>query len=133
MTLHIELPWPSADPSPNARINPFAHHTAKRKAKNAAWGLTKAIMGPLGIAAGSFIGPTKITYVFHPAIERARDDDNFAGRMKAARDGIALALGVDDKTFTQQPVVFGPKRKPACVVVTVEPSAVKVPMRGAIK
>ena len=133
MILAVELSWPSADLSPNGRLNHFAHHRAKKLYKNAAWGFTKAMMGPLGIAAGSFVGPIKITYTFHPAIDRARDDDNFAARMKSARDGIALAIGVDDKLFTQQPVVFGAKRKHACVVAVVEPAAVKVPVRGAIK
>ena len=128
----IELPWPSIDLSPNSRLNPFAFARAKKKAKNAAWGFTKAVMSAQGIAAGSFVGPIKVTYTFHPKIDRPRDDDNFAARMKAHRDGIALALGVDDNTFTQQPVVFGAKRNPACVVVLVEPAAVNMKLRGVI-
>lgn len=128
----IELPWPSVDLSPNARMNPFAHAKAKKAAKNAAWGFTKAVMSARGIPIGSFVGPVKVTYTFHPAIDRARDDDNFAARMKASRDGIALALGVDDRHFKQQPVVFGEKRKPACVVVVLEPAAVNLSLKGVI-
>lgn len=131
-SLTIELPWPSADLSPNSRVHPMALHRAKKKAKNEAWGLTKALMGPLGIAFGTWREPITVQYVFHPAIDRARDDDNFASRMKAARDGIALALGVDDSGFTQMPPVFAEKRKPACVVVTLTPAAVEIPMRGQI-
>ncbi len=130
--IHIELPWPSADLSPNARMNAFAHASAKKKAKNAAWGLTKAVMGPLGIVAGSFVGPIRITYTFHPAMTRARDDDNFASRMKAGRDGIALALGVDDKHFTQQPVIFAEVTDRPRVMVMVEPAEIKIPLRGVI-
>lgn len=131
-SLTIELPWPSAALSPNARVHHFTLHRAKKAAKNYAWGMTKAAMGPLGIPYGAWVGPISVQYTFHPEIDRARDDDNFAARMKAARDGIASALGVDDKTFTMLPVAFGAKRKPACVVVTLQASAVNVPLRGQI-
>ena len=73
-----------------------------------------------------------VQYTFHPAIKRARDDDNFAARMKAARDGMADALGVNDCGFVTQPVVFAAKRNPACVVVTLKAAAVNVPLRGQI-
>lgn len=110
----------------------MALHRAKKSAKNYAWGMTKAAMGPLGIRFGSWVGPISVQYTFHPAMERARDDDNFAARMKAARDGIASALGVDDCGFITQPVIFGEKRNPSCVVVTLKAAAVNVPFRGQI-
>jgi hypothetical protein len=71
-----------------------------------------------------------VQYTFHPEINRGRDDDNFVARMKSARDGVALALGIDDKHFVTLPVVFGEKRKPACVVMTLTPAAVDVPVRS---
>lgn len=129
-SLTLELPWPSADLSPNSR-NKWAGIRARKAAKNYAWGMAKAAMGPLGIRFGSWVGPISVQYTFHPEMDRKRDDDNFAARMKAARDGIALALGVDDCGFITQPVVFGAKRSPACVVVTLKAAAVKVEMRGA--
>lgn len=110
----------------------MALHRARKKAKNEAWGLTKALMPALGIKVGSWVGPITVQYTFHPDMDRDRDDDNFAARLKSARDGIARALGVDDSGFTQLPVIFGTKAKPACVVVTLTPAAVVLPVRGVI-
>ena len=129
--LTIELPWPSADLSPNGRIHHMALARAKKSAKNHAWGWTKAAMGPLGIAHGSFVGPVAVQITFHPEMDRNRDLDNMQARMKAALDGISLALGIDDTHF--RPVSsIGEKRKPACVVVTLEPAMIAVPVRGKI-
>ena len=116
--LTVTLPWPVADLSPNARVHWSARARAAKKAKNEAWGLTKALMGPLGIFTGMTAGKLHITYTFHPEINRARDDDNFAARMKPGRDGIALALGVDDVSFIMQPVQWG-GRKDMTVDVTL--------------
>lgn len=106
----ITLSWPSADLSPNARVHWSARNRASKAAKNEAWGLTKALMHPLGIKMGHTQGPVRITYTFHPKITRGRDDDNFAARMKPARDGIAMALGLDDVTFIMQPVQWGGRK-----------------------
>jgi hypothetical protein len=93
--------------------------------------MTKAAMGPLGIAYGSWRGPVSVQYTFNPRVDRGRDDDNAVARMKAARDGIALALGIDDKHFTTQPVIWGDKRD-GTVIVTLTPAAVAIPLRGQI-
>ena len=117
-SISITLPWPSADLSPNARVHWATLARAKKKAKNEAWGLTKAIMGPLGIRAAEMTGPLDVQITFHPEIDRDRDRDNFQARLKGQLDGIALALGVNDTNF--HPVTtFGAKRKPHCVVITV--------------
>ena len=121
--ISIELPWPSADLSPNGRVHWAVMAREKKKARTHAWGFTKAMMGPLGIASGSFVGPVSVRLVFHPAMDRARDVDNMQARMKAALDGIADALGVNDTLF--RPVSeIGAKRKPACVVVTLAPAEI---------
>ncbi len=131
-SITLSLPWPDAALSPNARVHHMARARAVKKAREYAWGMTKAAMGPLGIVYGAWVGPITVQYTFHPEIDRDRDDDNFAARMKASRDGIARALGVNDSGFTQLPVIFGAKAKPACVVVTVAPALVSVPMKGQI-
>jgi hypothetical protein len=131
-SLTVVLPWPSVDLSPNSR-NKWAMIRAKKAAKNYALTYTKSLMGPLRIVPGSWLGPVTIQYTFHPAMNRARDDDNFANRMKAARDGIAEALGINDTKFVQMPVVFAGLRDPACVVVTLTPAAVALPVRGVIR
>jgi len=96
---------------------------AAKKAKNAAWGITKALMGPLGILTGMTAGKVQITYTFHPEINRGRDDDNFAARMKPSRDGIALALGVDDVSFIMQPVQWGGRKDMTVDVTLTQPGA----------
>jgi crossover junction endodeoxyribonuclease RusA len=128
----IALPWPSADLSPNSRVHWSARHAASRKAKNYAWGMVKAAMGPMDITYGSWEGPITVQYTFHPPMIRDRDDDNFIARMKPHRDGMALALGVNDAAFITMPVVFGAVKKPGQVVVTLTPLAVKIPHKGQI-
>lgn len=131
-SMTLTLPWPSRDLSPNARVHGLVRHRAAKKAKSAAWGIASSLMEPLGIKRGTWRGPITVQYTFHPASIRDRDDDNFAAMMKASRDGIALALGVNDIEFKTMPIVFGEKRKPPCVVVTLTPAAVDVPFRGPI-
>lgn len=129
--LTITLGWPAAELSPNGRVHYMEHHRAKKKAKNEAWGLTKALMGPLHIRHGSWRGPVEVAITFHPSANRAFDLDNALAREKARLDGIAIALGVDDSAFTFR-LAKGEKRSPACVVVTLTPAAVVLPVRGGI-
>jgi crossover junction endodeoxyribonuclease RusA len=42
---------------------------------------------------------------FYPPDRRHRDDDNMIASFKAGRDGLALALGIDDKRFRTFPYV----------------------------
>jgi hypothetical protein len=130
----IELPWPSADLSPNGGVSKWAKIKATKVAKNHGFWITDSLIGPLGIVKGSFIGPIDVQYTFYPALERGRDDDNFASRMKPYRDGIALALGVNDKHFRMQPVVFAPAvtGRPLKVVATITPSLVSIEHKGGI-
>lgn len=130
-SLTLTLSWPSADLSPNARVSPLARARAAKRAKNEAWGLTKALMGSLRIVHGAWRGPVEVFYIFHALQERGRDDDNFIARMKPSRDGIALALGMDDKRFVTQPAVWGTRRD-GTVDVILKPAEVALPVRGGI-
>ena len=53
--------------------------------------------------------------------------------MKYYSDGIDRELGVDDNSFRTMPIVYGEKRKPACVVVTLTPAVASIPVIGVIK
>jgi hypothetical protein len=130
--LTIPLPWPSDALSPNGRVHHFTRARAAKSAKTYAHGMTLAAMGPLGIIKGTWRGPVTVQYTFHPSIDRARDDDNFIARMKAARDGAALALGIDDRHFTTLPAIFGAKARPAFVEMTLTPATVDVSIKGPI-
>ena len=132
-SLTIELPWPSADLSPNARPHYMAYARAKKAAKAYAWGMAKSLMGPLHIVAGSWEGPVAVHTCYHPPANYRFDGDGLNSRMKAAWDGIATALGIDDHTF-EHTYLRAEKRPPdGCVIVTLTPAAVKLPVRGVIK
>ena len=130
-SITVEMPWPSIALSPNGRAHWRDKHKAAKASKNYAWGMTKSLMVPLCIVPGSWIGPISVQLTFHPAVDRDRDLDNMQASQKAALDGIALALGINDTHF--RPVSsIGEHRKPACVVITLSPAAVKMPVRGTI-
>lgn len=131
-SLTITFDWPEADLSPNARVHHMALHRARKKAKNMAWGLTKALMGPAHIAHGTWRGPVAVDMTFRPSANRAFDLDNALARMKGHLDGVALALGVDDSAFTFR-LSRGERSIPPCVVVTITPAEVAIPMRGQIQ
>lgn len=93
----IVLPWPDKALSPNSRVHWSRKAKAAKQARiTAGWCAREA-----GIRPGDFDIPTRLrfTMVFAPPDKRRRDDDNLVGSMKAARDAIAEALGIDDSRF----------------------------------
>lgn len=96
----ITLPWPDNRLSPNARIHWSKRREVVKAAREAAAWTVKAQM-PLharqAVAQGE--EPIPVTISFIPPDHRRRDDDNMVASFKAARDGIADALGVDDRRF----------------------------------
>jgi crossover junction endodeoxyribonuclease RusA len=102
------LPWPSKDLSPNART----HWAAKAKAAKAA----RYMAGVMTMAAGWQAWPIpdgrlNLWVDFYPPTKRQPDDDNMLARFKPYRDGIADALGIDDKRFISHPLVKDEVRK----------------------
>ena len=90
----LALPWPPTGLSPNARLHWRKKAPIAKAYKEACWALTKA--------AGLVLPDTPklaLWLDFVPPDRRARDDDNLVAAFKAGRDGIALALGIDDKRF----------------------------------
>lgn len=96
----ITLPWPDKRLNPNARMHFRALAAVKKQARTDAHILATVAI-PLSakraIAAGD--GKIPIEIRFYPPDNRHRDDDNAIASFKAARDGIADALGVDDRRF----------------------------------
>jgi len=97
----ISLPWPDKRLSPNARLHWRAKVGPKQAAKIAAGWATVAAKGFYDAKEALALsdGPIPVEMRFYPPDARLRDDDNMIGSMKAARDGIADALGVDDRRF----------------------------------
>jgi len=86
-----------------------------KQARQAAGYLT---IGASRGARGQFKGAAKLSFTFCPPDKRRRDRDNLIASMKAATDGIADALGIDDANFTAT-YSFGEPIKGGSVLVTI--------------
>lgn len=99
----IELPWPPAVLSPNARAHWATRSKAAKAYRQACYLLTRQS----GIVAPA--GRVLLALEFVPPDRRRRDDDNCLAAFKAGRDGVADALGIDDSRFITQ---FALSREP---------------------
>lgn len=88
----IELPWPDRVLSPNSR----AHWGAKSRAAKLYRLHAKSVFRGVPAPAGEAIG---VTLTFCPPDRRARDLDNLQAAAKPLFDGLADALGVNDRHF----------------------------------
>jgi Holliday junction resolvase RusA-like endonuclease len=98
--------------SPNARV----HWAAKNRAvklyrENCAW-LTKAA----GLKA-DWDGFVHAAITFYPPDRRHRDQDNMVASSKALFDGVADALGINDRRFRIHPVISDDTRPGGAVLV----------------
>ena len=116
----ITLPWPDRRLSPNARLHFRVVAAVKKQARADAHILATVALSlkdKRAISAGD--GKIPIEVRFYPPDNRHRDDDNAIASFKAARDGIADSIGVDDKRF--QPVYrFMDPDKPGRVEVEIK-------------
>jgi crossover junction endodeoxyribonuclease RusA len=117
----ISLPWPDRRLSPNARLHWRAKAPVTKKARTDAMLATYAALG-CGLrevrANLSGDGPISLKVTFYPPDRRHRDDDGMVGSFKAARDGIADALGVNDRRFRPH-YYFAEAEKPGRIEVVV--------------
>jgi crossover junction endodeoxyribonuclease RusA len=93
----ITLPWPPKSLSPNSR----KHWAVKARDAKHARQVAGRCVREAGIRPGDFDipGKLKVTWVFQEPDKRRRDDDNLISSVKAFRDGVADALGIDDSRF----------------------------------
>lgn len=110
------LPWPHKDLSPNARKHWRARQRESKKGRALAY--LVAIEAGLKLAQIP-AGRLHLHITFHPPTRRLPDDDNMLARFKPYRDGIADALGIDDKRFISHPLVSTEVRKGGQVVVRI--------------
>lgn len=112
----IVLPWPAREVWPNYRQS---HHwrsyapAVKAQREYAHWWTLKHLADG---AREHLPERIPIDVEFYPPDRRNRDDDGCIGAFKSARDGIADALGVDDKRF-KATYWFMPAEKPGKIVV----------------
>ncbi|QDP60525.1 MAG: hypothetical protein Unbinned338contig1000_18 [Prokaryotic dsDNA virus sp.] len=106
----VTFPWPAPGVRTNARGNRGKRAMLVKQARTSA----AQIAWDAGLSPMSDVLPVKVT--FHPP--NARDDKlNRMGNVKAMFDGIADALGVNDKAFDPTPI-NGEQVQGGAVVVT---------------
>ncbi|WP_444668381.1 hypothetical protein [Cereibacter changlensis] len=103
----VRAPWPPHELSPNDRSPNWLKRKKKRSHRSACFMMAKAANHCRKIENQ----PLTFHMICHPPKQRW-DDDNLIAAMKAGRDGIAEALGVNDKNFKvtmewAKPVAFG--------------------------
>lgn len=118
----IVLPWPDKALSPNSRT----HWSAKAKAAKVArkFGLIAAMEA--GINAQTFAGYDGKLHVWIDYYAKSRnypDADNCLSASKAYLDGIADALGVNDRRFVHHPWVKDEPMKGGKVVIRITKEA----------
>lgn len=112
----LVLPWPSRDLHPNQRV----HWSKRAKAAKAARAGAHALALEAGWRRMALPeGRLHLWIDFYPPDRRKRDDDGLLSSMKAARDGIADALRIDDNRFVSHPFVKDETRPGGAVVVRI--------------
>ncbi len=113
-TATMSLPWPCKRLSPNARVHWSALAAAKKKAKEYAFYSARADLPAIsGVSV-------KVRYTFCPPSKRRYDLDNLVASMKAAADGIAMAIKIDDSKWQIEVAPLGPVAPNGKVLVELE-------------
>ncbi len=119
------MPWPTAKLSPNARLHwgernraAIAYRTA---CKFATLNALNQHPGALSVMRAHVEGGGRLHVFenFDKPDRRARDDDNVFASFKAGRDGIADALGINDRHFRLHPFVTDIRHKGGRVRVRI--------------
>jgi crossover junction endodeoxyribonuclease RusA len=116
--IRIELPWPPKALWPNGRAH-WAEKARKTKlARTLAWGLTAQALGPkLREPPADGDIPLKVTLQPPKRGGAIPDEDNAMASLKAYRDGIAAALGVNDNRFRNDRPTWLPKSGDGAVII----------------
>jgi len=119
----IKLAWSHPALLPNERNGwgKFAKISGNKQAKlqrKAAFYLTKEALNGKVLPANIY--KCVLHVIYHPPTGRGgqRDEDNRNAALKSAFDGIADALGVDDRIFSHTSEL-GDKVKDGCIFITV--------------
>lgn len=118
--MNVDLPWYPKQLTPNFKRR--KHWSAYRKPTADYREACHWIVRQACLAEGLAILPTGLTLksvTFYPPDRRHRDDDGMIGAFKAGRDGIADALGIDDRHFRPS-YHFGEPVKGGSIVITIE-------------
>ena len=120
----ITLPWPDSALHSNSRTHWGQKARATASARHA------AKMACLEKPRIERIPNATIFIEYYPPTKRG-DIHNVASSLKAYLDGIADAMGSDDKDFdVHYPTVWAGSGKPGKVVFRIVPPVVHVPLKG---
>lgn len=93
----VTLPWPPAGLNPNARLHWAAKSKQAKAYRMACFALCiEAKLNQMALPESGFV---TLDIEFIPPDRRARDLDNMLSSVKNGLDGIADALGVNDRRF----------------------------------
>lgn len=114
----VLLPWPPKVLSPNARTH---WATRSKAAKDYRYRCCMhAKLAGLAAVPGN-VGRILLVLEFMPPNRQRRDDDNLIAAFKSGRDGLADALGIDDRLFVTQSRLVDEVVKRGAVRVTLPP------------
>ena len=118
MTYLLRLSWPRPPLWANSRAHWRVRSDATRAYRQEAWA---AACGTTGLSLRDWSGGAALRFDFYPPDRRKRDAQNMPATVKAAIDGIADAMRVDDSQFQCVfPGGFCDPVKGGAVLVTVE-------------
>lgn len=112
----IKLPWPATELWPNrqkGRAWTFSYPAKQAQVKATAEACIAAGLHQITPAQG----PIRVTWIACPPTRNRWDGDGLDGALKAARDTIARALGVDDSRFDARVERGDPSRDGGVIVV----------------
>jgi crossover junction endodeoxyribonuclease RusA len=117
--IELDLPWPSAMLSPNARVHPMHRHRFGKRYRNACCLSVLAMQPRPRVPAGRL----RVELVFVPPKRHHYDKDNLVARMKSGLDGLADGLGVNDHVFDlAPPQILAPECQLGRVRVRITPA-----------
>lgn len=111
----IELPFPDKLLWPNGRTRSYHAKWAQVK-KHREW----ARIATLAAKVPPITGRVDWSVTIHPKTRNVIDRDNAYASLKSYADGIATALGVDDKLFNTPRLTFGEPIKGGLVRIEIE-------------
>lgn len=121
----VRLPWPPDELKSNSRAHWAQKHRATAKARY--WAKTAAMEAKVGTC------PNATLFIeYYPPSYRG-DVQNVPSSLKAYIDGIADAMGCDDKGFkVDYPSVWAGKKPGGEVVFRIVPPVASVPLVGQV-
>lgn len=115
--LKFIYPWPHKNLSPNARVHWARKSRVAKTYRDIGKYLTLSQLRSKKIHFGN--KKIHLFITFYPPDRRRRDEDNLSASLKSLKDGLADALGVDDRQFQSHPFVSDEVRAGGEVVITI--------------